>query len=250
MEFEGFTSDDISKANIKCNKRNLIVDSDSFSDLDSDRNAPKSEISISSCSSLGNNSISLLDGNSSISSESLPLDDNNTEQNYPSDDSSDEFDIDDIVDTDNIMQNNGEANEITEMLNKPITWTSTFRKVYIKPFTHPSSPNLPAKFDVANATPIKYFSLFFTDDVFHKICTITNFYHQHQVTIKCQTDPNYTDKNQLKCYFEMSILMGMNKLGWYQQYWSLDPFIGNEGIKKCMPVREYECIQSSLHVSK
>ena len=93
------------------------------------------------------------------------------------------------------MQNDGKGNVMTEILNKPITWTSTFRKVYTKPFVHPSGPNLPAEFDVANATPMKYFSLFFTDDVFQKICTNTNLYHQYQVTIKCQTDPNYTDKN-------------------------------------------------------
>ena len=140
---------------------------------------------------------------------------------------------------------------------KILQFTSTFRKVYTKPLTHPSSPNLPAEFDVGNATPIKYFSLFFRDDVFRKICTNTNLYHQHQVTIKCQMDPNYTDTNwvdteinQLKCYFGMSIIMELNKLGQYQQYWSLDPFIGNEDIKKFMPIREYECIQSSLHVSK
>ena len=45
FKFEGFTSDDISEANRKWNKMNFIVDSDSFSDLDSDFNDPESEIS-------------------------------------------------------------------------------------------------------------------------------------------------------------------------------------------------------------
>ena len=222
LEFKGFTSDDISEANRKCNKRNFIADSDSFSDLDSDNNVPESEISISSCSDHGNNSTSSSDENSSIFSESLPLDDYNTAHNYLLDGGSNEFNIDDIVDTDNIMQNNGEANDIIEMLNKPTTWTSTFRKVYTKPFAHPSGPNLPAEFDVAKAMPIKYFRLFFTDDIFRKICTNTNLYHEHQVNIKHQMDPNYTDTNwsdieinQLKCYIGMSIIMGLNKLGWY-----------------------------------
>ena len=164
FEFEGFTSDDISEANRKWNKTNFIVDSDSFSDLDSDINDPESEIGNSGSFGQGNNSTSSSEEN--YSSESSPLEDNNIEHNYPLDDGSNEFDIDDIVDTDNIMQNYGEANEIIEILNKPITWTSTFRKVYTKPFTHPSGPNLPAEFDVANAMPIKYFRLFFTDEVF------------------------------------------------------------------------------------
>ena len=54
----------------------------------------------------GNNSTSSSDENYSISSESSPLEDNNIERNYPLDDGSNEFDIDDIVDTDNIMQSN------------------------------------------------------------------------------------------------------------------------------------------------
>ena len=255
-EFEGFTSADISEANRKWNKTNSFVDNDSFSDSDSDINEPESEI-FSGSSGQGNYSTSSSEENYSISSESSPLDENDIENNYPLDDGSNELDIDDIVDTDNILQNNGEANDMIEILNKPITWTSTFRKVYTNPFTHPSGPKLPAEFDVAKATPINYFRLFFTDEVFQKICTNTNLYHEHQVNIKRTREPNYTDKywadieiNQLKCYFGMSIIMGLNKLGRYQQYWSSDPFIGNEGIKKCMPIREYERIQSSLHVSK
>ena len=106
--------------------------------------------------------------NSSISSESLPPDDNNTEHSDLSDDGSNDFNLNDIVDTNNIMQNDGEGNVMTEILSKPIMWTSKFRKVYTKPFVHPSGPNLPAEFDVANATPMKYFGLFFTDDVFPK----------------------------------------------------------------------------------
>ena len=199
--------------------------SQSSSDVESDINVTESESEIST-SSHGNNFLQSTEDNSSIASESLPPDDNNTEHSDLSDDGSNDFDLSDIVDTDNIMQNDGEGSVMTEILNKPIMWTSTFRKVYTKPFIHPSGPNLPAEFDVANATAMKYFSLFFTDDVFQKICTNTNLYHQHQVTIKCQMDPNYIDKNwvdieinQLKCYFGMSIIMGLNKLGWYKQYW-------------------------------
>ena len=218
-EFEGFTSADISEANRKWNKTNSFVDNDSFSDSDSDINEPESEI-FSGSSGQGNYSTSSSDDNYSISSKSSPLDENDIENNYPLADGSNELDIDDIVDTDNILQNNDEANDMIEILNKSITWTSTFRKVYTNPFTHPSSPKLPAEFDVAKAMPINYFSLFFTDEVFRKICTNTNLYHEHQVNIKRTREPNYTDKywadieiNQLKCYFGMAIIMGLNKLG-------------------------------------
>ena len=118
-----------------------------------DINEPESEI-FSGSSGQGNYSTSSSDDNNSISSKSSPLDKNDIENNYPLADGSNELDIDDIVDTDNILQNNGEANDTIEILNKPITWTSTFRKVYTNPFTHPSGPKLPAEFDVARATPI------------------------------------------------------------------------------------------------
>ena len=164
-EFEGFTSADISEANIKLNKRNSFVDNDSFSYSDSD---------------IMNQKVKYFQV--VLVKEMIPqvrqrrtiqfllkvhlLRKSDIENNYPLDDGSNELDIDDIVDTDNILQNNGEANEMIEILNKPITWTSTFRKVYTSPFTHPSGPNLPAEFDVAKATPINYFRLFFTDEVF------------------------------------------------------------------------------------
>ena len=144
-EFEGFTSADISEANRKWNKTNSYVDNDSVSDSDAE---PESEI-FSGSSGQGNYSTSSSDDNYSISSESSPLDD--IENNYPLDEGSTELDIDDIVDTDNILQNDGEANDMIEILNKPITWTSTFRQVYTTPFTHPSGPKLPAEFDVAKA---------------------------------------------------------------------------------------------------
>ena len=55
--------------------------------------------------------------------------------------------------------------------------------------------------------------------------------------------------NQMKCYFGINIIMGIKKLGRYRQYWSLDPYLGNEGVKKCITIREYERIQSNFHIS-
>ena len=97
---------------------------------------------------------------------------------------------------------------------------------------------------------------FFTEEVISKICTNSNLYHKHCVELKCVVHPQYQDKhwsdiklNQIKSYFGISIILGTNKLGRYRNYWSLDPFLGNEGVKKCMPIREYETIQSNLHIS-
>ena len=86
-------------------------------------------------------------------------------------------------------------------------------------------------------------------------CTNSNLYHRHCVELKLVVDPQYQDKswsdiklNQLKYYLGISIIMGINKLGRYRHFRSSNPHLGNEGIKKCMPIREYETIQSNLHI--
>ena len=143
-------------------------------------------------------------------------------------------------------------------MNIPVNWTQNvvFKWISIKPFSKQSGPNLPENFDVTTAAPKVYFGLFFTEEVFATIYTNSNLYHKHYVELKHVLNPQYQDKswsdiklNQLKCYFGISIIMGINKLGRYQQYWSSDPYLGNEGVKKCMPIKEYEKIQSNLHIS-
>ena len=130
-----------------------------------------------------------------------------------------------------------------QILNIPINWTQNFKQISIKPFSKQSGPNLPENFDVTTATPKDYFGLFFTEEVFATICTNSNLYHKHYVELKCVLNPQYQDKswsdiklNQLKCYFGISIIMCINKLGRYQQFRSSDPYFGNEGVKKCMPI--------------
>ena len=72
--------------------------------------------------------------------------------------------------------------------------------------------------------------------------------------------PNYVDKlwsmdgsndinlTELKAYFGILIILGLNPVKQYQMAFSCDPFLGNEGIRKTMTLKRFEKISQYLHV--
>lgn len=163
---------------------------------------------------------------------------------------------DDIVDTNNIYGRQEEGDVMTELLQKEIDWTQNFKPIFVANFSEPTGPNLPEYFDTSTATPVDYFQLFFTDEVFDRITNNTNLYHDYRVALKKITNPNYVDKRwtpvtvpEMKAFFGLSIVMGLVSVPRYRDFWSGDDFLANPGIKKCMPVRRYEKISEVLHVS-
>ena len=75
---------------------------------------------------------------------------------------------------------------------------------------------------------------------------------------KCEQIPNYSDKlwsmdgsndTELKAYFGILIILGLNPVKQYQMAFSCDPFLGNEGIKKTMTLKCFEKISQNLHIS-
>ena len=42
-----------------------------------------------------------------------------------------------------------------------------------------------------------------------------------------------TDKEEMKAFLGTNYVMGINKLPMIADYWRVDEYIGNEGIKKC-----------------
>ena len=53
--------------------------------------------------------------------------------------------------------------------------------------------------------------------------------------------------NELRAYFGISIVMGINKLPQLALYWSSDPFIGNNGIQSVMTKNRFEELKQFLH---
>ncbi|XP_062583062.1 piggyBac transposable element-derived protein 4-like [Saccostrea cucullata] len=53
----------------------------------------------------------------------------------------------------------------------------------------------------------------------------------------------------MKAYLGLNILMGINQLPSYKDYWSKDVYLGNEGVKSVMTLRRYEKITEYFHIS-
>jgi len=142
-------------------------------------------------------------------------------------------------------------------IHEQITWTDNFTDINLHLFTKLSGPRLPAYFDTASSGPLQYFQLFFTDTVFDTILTNTNMYAKYVHERKRIVNPTYHDSKwtedmaveELKAYFGLCIVFGLNNLPRYKNYWSSNPFIGNQAVKKVLTCRRYEKITEFLHVS-
>ena len=72
--------------------------------------------------------------------------------------------------------------------------------------------------------------------------------------------PNYVDKlwsmegsndinlTELKAYFDILIILGLNPVKQYKMAFSCDSFLGNEGIRKTMTLKRFEKTSQYLHV--
>ena len=139
-----------------------------------------------------------------------------------------------------------------------IVWTDNFRNVALDPFEKNSGPKLLVNFDTSTAKPLDYFELLFKPETFTEIATHTNNYalfKKDEMQAK-KNDPNYEDHKwvntsapEIRALFGINIMMGINSLPQYKMYWHKDMFLGNDGIKRTMPISRYEKLTQYLHVS-
>ena len=139
-----------------------------------------------------------------------------------------------------------------------LTWTTNFGDVTVDSFEQDSGPNLPENFYVSAATPLNYFELLFKPEMFREIVTHSNNYavFKRDETRAQKNEPDYVDNmwvntsvDEMRAFFGMNVIMGINNLPGYKLYWHKDSFLGNAGIKQIMPVKRYEKLCQYLHVS-
>jgi len=130
-----------------------------------------------------------------------------------------------------------------------------FTHVQCDVFRGQEGPKLPIGFDVSLATPLDYFALFFTDELFSRIVENTNKYASFIEERKRVFYPDFvsnyvpTNMNELKAFFGLNVLFGVIPLHRVRHYWSQNAFLGNDGVKATMPLRRFEIISQCLHVS-
>ena len=166
-------------------------------------------------------------------------------------------DNDDLcIDVDNLGNDSRSPDDMHDILNRDPEWTQNFSQIHVNQFTGPLSTNFPPMFDTSIATPLDYFQLFFSDDVFSQICENTNKFKMFCVEQKKITSPDYTEQfwydttvPEIRAYFGLAILLGLLQQPRYRNYWSKDPFLGNPGVQRVFSLKRYSKLSEYLHVS-
>ena len=176
--------------------------------------------------------------------------------NDDDDDDDDDGNYDLCVDIDNLGNDTRSANEMHDVLNNDPEWIQNYLPIHVQQFNGPLGTQLGPAFDPSVATPLDYFQLFFSDNVFEVICDHTNKYQKFRVEQKKITSPDYCDKFwfdtnllEMKAYFGIAVVFGILNARRYRSYWSRDPFLGNQGVQRVFSLKRYSKLSEYLHVS-
>ncbi|XP_061162704.1 uncharacterized protein LOC133171929 [Saccostrea echinata] len=87
--------------------------------------------------------------------------------------------------------------------------------------------------------------------IFGKIAEETNRYAEQTAERTGQPDVHWTPTNEreVKAYFGLWILMGINQLPDIHMYWSDNKYIGNQGFKECMTRNRFTKLSQYLHLN-
>lgn len=132
--------------------------------------------------------------------------------------------------------------------DEEITWSQDFRGLMFQEFS--GTPGI--KDAVPNEPKAEFFfSLLFGDQTLDLIVRETNRYARQKLINKPAQLAKWEDvtSEELRAYFGLCIIMGINSLPRVAMYWSSDSFIGNTGIQSVMTKNRFEAISQFLHFS-
>lgn len=167
-----------------------------------------------------------------------------------------EDDIGRATDVHNLEYQEGEADDLYDLINKQPNWSQDFLPIYVRPFTAPSGPNLPEGFNCATDELVDYFRLFWTDTLFETVARNTNSYFVHRLGIKRVLRPDFkdtewydTDPTEMKAFHGVLIYMGLLGQKSFKNYWSNSKFLGNAGIKSVFSLKRFCKLLENFHYS-
>ena len=96
-----------------------------------------------------------------------------------------------------------------------------------------------------------FFNLIFSDELIDLIVRETNRYARQKLAGNNTRLAKWHDvtRQELKAYFGICLVMGINNLPRLAMYWSSDPLIGNTGIQNIMTKNRFEELSQYLHFS-
>ena len=176
------------------------------------------------------------------------LSDKEINDDFEAVDDSDESDID--VGVLESLSERGSEDESSEDEgdNEEVAWSQDFRGLMFQEFS--GMPGI--KVAVPNESDAKvFFSLLFGDQAVDLIACETNPYVWQKLINKPAQLDKWQDvtSEELRAYFGLCIIMGINSLPRIAMYWSSDQFIGNTGIQNVMTKNWFEAIIQFLHFS-
>lgn len=127
-----------------------------------------------------------------------------------------------------------------------IQWSDELSNFEIPEFS--GQPGI--KVDLADDAEAKhYFFKLFGDDLFDLIVLETNRYARQTLANKPNQLAKWVDvtRAEMKAYFGLCVIMGLNVLPKISDYWSTEPFLGNEAIKQTMARNRFQEISKFLH---
>ena len=89
----------------------------------------------------------------------------------------------------------------------------------------------------------------FGEDLFDEILETNCYAHQKLADNTCLARWRDITKPEVKAYFGICVIMGLNILPKVADYWSSNIFMGNEGIKRVMPKNRFKEISQYLHLN-
>ena len=138
-----------------------------------------------------------------------------------------DIDVSEVEDESDENDTSGSESEGDE----PVEWTNRLRNIHMEDFTSPAG----ITFEIGNeARELDIFKLFFNDEILNVIVRETNRYARQKLVGEALDKWQDVTLDEVKAFLGVSVVMGLNPLPSTADYWSSDPFFGNEGIQKVM----------------
>ncbi|XP_041455728.1 piggyBac transposable element-derived protein 4-like [Lytechinus variegatus] len=181
----------------------------------------------------------------------------------------DEMEIDEEIDNHDVVNdddgsddNDRDENEAPpipgqrRMPNAPEGWSNDLPDINVRAYTEQVGPKCNLAYD---APELDYLMCLIGDDFFEMIARNTNINAaskrppvepDDRDEFAC-SDPAWTptNKDEIKAFISINILMGINHTSEYQDCWSNDPALRNEFVSSLMTKNRYEKLSQYLHCS-
>ena len=155
--------------------------------------------------------------------------------------------VDSDEDEEEDVQDNDNGDDAADAIGEEPAWSNVLSDFVINQFN--GQPGI--KVEVPEeATSDFFFNLIFGDEMVDLIVRETNRYARQKLANNARLEKwQDTTREEVKAYFGICLIMGINSLPRLAMYWSSDPFIGNTGIQNVMTKNRFEELSEYLHFS-